>query len=393
MNTASPPLLFADMPPPRRVVLVTGLSGAGRSSILHILEDLGYEAVDNPPMKLIEELVSRGDKPAAVGIDTRSRGFDVGFVLTLLARLRLNPALLPELLYAAATEDVLLRRFTETRRRHPLAPHARVTDGITAETRLLAPLREAADLILDTTGLSLATLRAMVEARFGTPSTHPGLTLSLTSFAYPKGLPPDADLVFDARFLRNPHYDPILRPKTGLDADVAAYVEADPDFEPYLSKITDLLRLLLPRFVEEGKKYTNIAVGCTGGRHRSVHAVQRLAQWLATLCAATPGERAAGRVGWRVMVNHRELSGTGRVPEPYAVLETDMGRPGHSPDVERPSRASELERPSRPSELERPSRPTDIERPHRPGETERPHRPGDNARSAGSVVPAQAQEA
>jgi UPF0042 nucleotide-binding protein len=382
VNNGSPPLLFADMPPARRVVLVTGLSGAGRSSILHILEDLGYEAVDNPPMKLIEELVTRGDKPAAVGIDTRSRGFDVGFVLTLLARLRLNPALLPELLYAAATEDVLIRRFTETRRRHPLAPQARVTDGIAAETRLLAPLREAADLILDTTGLSLASLRAMVEARFGTPSTHPGLTLSLTSFAYPKGLPRDADLVFDARFLRNPHYDPILRPKTGLEADVAAYVEADPDFEPYLSKITDLLRLLLPRFVEEGKKYTNIAIGCTGGRHRSVHAVQRLAQWL-TMCAAETGDGAPGRMGWRVMVNHRELSGTGKVPEPYGIADAETARPGRPPDAERLAKPVDVDRPSRP----------EMERPPWPNDSERPFRPGDDARSAGSVVPAQAQEA
>jgi len=303
VNTASPPLPFADMPPPRRVVVVTGLSGAGRSSILHMLEDLGYEAVDNPPLRLIEELVTRGDRPVAVGSDTRSRGFDVAQMLNTLARLRLNPALRPELVFATATEDVLLRRYTETRRRHPLAPNGRVIDGIHAETALLAPLRELADLVLDTTGLPLAALRSMVEERFGVAGSAAGMTLSLTSFAYPKGLPRDADLVFDMRFLRNPHYDPILRPKTGLDPDVAAYVEADPDFEPYLSKITDLLRLLLPRFVDEGKKYANIAVGCTGGRHRSVYAVQRLSAWLADFC---PGDT----LPWRVMVNHRELAQT-----------------------------------------------------------------------------------
>jgi UPF0042 nucleotide-binding protein len=301
VNTEAVPQLFPDLPPARRVVLVSGLSGAGRSSMLHMLEDLGYEAVDNPPLKLMEELVTRGDRPTAIGIDTRSRGFDVGDALKALARLRLNPALRAELVFASAEEGVLIRRYTETRRRHPLAPNARVIDGIKAETSLLTPLREAADLVLDTSELPLAALRAMVEARYGMAGAQAGLTLSLTSFAYPKGLPRDADLVFDMRFLRNPHYDPILRPKTGLDPDVAAYVEGDPDFEAYLSKITDLLRLLLPRFVEEGKKYANIAIGCTGGRHRSVHVVQRLAIWLETFC---PGTAPA----WRVMVNHRELT-------------------------------------------------------------------------------------
>ncbi len=309
MNTAAEPELFPDMPPPRRVVVVTGLSGAGRSSILHMLEDLGYEAVDNPPLRLIEELVTRGDRPAAVGIDTRSRGFDVALVRTTLARLRLNPALQPELVFAAAEDGVLIRRYTETRRRHPLAPNGRVIDGIKAEVALMAPLREDADLVLDTSELPLAALRAMVESRFGVAGAVAGMTLSLTSFAYPKGLPRDADLVFDMRFLRNPHYDPILRPKTGLDPDVAAYVEADPDFEPYLSKITDLLRLLLPRFVEEGKKYANIAIGCTGGRHRSVHMVQRLAAWLAEFSQAGAQTGSAETApAWRVMVNHRELA-------------------------------------------------------------------------------------
>jgi UPF0042 nucleotide-binding protein len=142
----------------------------------------------------------------------------------------------------------------------------------------------------------------MVESRFGGPAaTFPGMTISLVSFAYPRGLPRDADLVFDARFLRNPHYDPILRPGTGLDCSVAAFIEADPAFEPFLAKVTDLLSLLLPRFVQEGKKYAGIAVGCTGGRHRSVHVVQCLASRLSEL-------RPAGTPPWRVTVNHRELT-------------------------------------------------------------------------------------
>jgi UPF0042 nucleotide-binding protein len=302
---AAPPQAAA-AEPARRVVLVTGLSGAGRASILHVLEDLGYEAVDNPPLPLMEELVTRGDRAMAVGIDTRSRGFDVAAVHHTLARLKLNPALRPELVFATADENVLIRRYTETRRRHPSALTGRVIDGIAAETALLAPLREAADLVLDTSELPLPTLRGLIEARFGGPAAaFPGMTISLVSFAYPRGLPRDADLIFDARFLRNPHYDPILRPGTGLDAAVAAFVEADPAFEPFLAKVTDLLSLLLPRFVEEGKKYVGIAVGCTGGRHRSVHVTQRLASNLASSRAEL---RPAGAPPWRVTVNHRELT-------------------------------------------------------------------------------------
>jgi UPF0042 nucleotide-binding protein len=288
------------------VVLVTGLSGAGRGSILHVLEDLGFEAVDNPPLPLMEELVTRGELPAAVGVDSRSRGFCTDAVLHTLERLRLNPALRPELLFAWAEDSVLIRRYTETRRRHPMAPRGRVIDGITAEAALLAPLREAADLVVDTSDLPLPALRGMIEARYGgAAASVEGLTVSLISFAYPKGLPRDADLVFDARFLRNPHYDPILRPGTGKDAAVAAYVAADAAFLPFVDKVTDLLSLLLPRFVEEGKKYLGVAVGCTGGRHRSVHVVESLAARLAQM-------GPAGGPPWRLSVTHRELSRSAR---------------------------------------------------------------------------------
>ena len=280
----------------RQVVLVTGLSGAGRLSILRVLEDLGYEAVDNPPLTLIEELVSRAERPVAVGIDARSRGFDSADVLSTLERLRLNQALRPELVFAYADDNALLRRFTETRRRHPLAPEGRVLDGIAREAVLTAPLREAADLVIDTSDTSLQALRALVESRFSCKG--PSLTTLLTSFAYPHGVPREADLVFDARFLRNPHYDPHLRLKTGMDADVAAYVEADPDFQTYFDQIEAMLRLLLPRFVQEGKKYVTIAVGCTGGRHRSVRIVEKLAVSLSAGLDMRCGQ---------ITVAHREL--------------------------------------------------------------------------------------
>jgi UPF0042 nucleotide-binding protein len=306
---------------PRRVVLVTGLSGAGKASTLRVLEDLGYEAVDNPPLPLMEEMVVRGERPAAICVDTRSRGFNAGAILETLARLRRNPGLRVELVFIYADETALLSRFTETRRRHPLAPTSRVADGVAAEIGLTAGLREAADLVLDTTDLRLPMLRRIIEQRFsGSAPEAAGMTVSVMSFAYPAGLPRDAELVFDARFLRNPHYDPILRDRTGLDPAVSAYVEADPDYAGFMDKVTDLLTLLLPRFVQEGKKYVSVAIGCTGGQHRSVHCVEVLANRLRCL----PTKRAehvdeagqpddTGPEGlWRVVVTHRELQPDGQ---------------------------------------------------------------------------------
>ena len=290
----------------RPVVLVTGLSGAGRSSILRVLEDLGYEAVDNPPITLIEELACRAEGPVAIGIDARSRGFDAAATLAALERLRQMETLAPELVFAFAEEGSLLRRFTETRRRHPLAPEGPVTDGITRETAITLPLRAAADLVIDTSDTALPALRRLVEARFAAPhSSHRSLTVSLLSFGYPRGLPKEADLVFDARFLRNPHYDPHLRARTGMDSEVAAYVEADPDFSRFFEQIVAMLRLLLPRFVQEGKKYVTIAVGCTGGRHRSVRIVEKLAIQLRL--AGCPQPTGLDMPAWQVTVAHREL--------------------------------------------------------------------------------------
>lgn len=293
-----------------RVVLVSGLSGAGKASILRALEDLGYEAVDNPPLTMVADVVRRSERPLAIGLDARSRGFDPDLVLSTLATLRSNPALRPELVYAWADETVLLRRFTETRRRHPLAPQGRVVDGIAEEAALTQALRNGADVVVDTSELPLAELRKLIEARFrphpmiGTQ--HPGLVVSLVSFAFPAGLPREADMVFDARFLRNPHYDPILRSRTGRDAEVAAYVEADPDFAGFMDRVEALLAVVLPRFVQEGKKYATIAVGCTGGRHRSVRIVELLARSLPMLANVGPDNK-----DWQVTVTHRELEKEG----------------------------------------------------------------------------------
>lgn len=288
------------------VVIVTGLSGGGKASILRALEDVGYEAVDNPPLTMLEEVISRADQKLAVGIDARTRGFDAAGVLDAIGRLRSNPDLRVQLVYAWADETTLLGRYTETRRRHPLAPQGVVAEGIAAENALTEPLREHANLMVDTTGLSIADLRRLVEQHFGAAAEQTQLIVSLVSFAFPKGLPREAELVFDARFLRNPHYDTILRSKTGLDPDVGAYVEADPDFSAFFSQIAELLKLVLPRFVQEGKKYATVAIGCTGGRHRSVHLIEKLAKhllWLGQENAAGQGSDTV----WKVLVTHREL--------------------------------------------------------------------------------------
>jgi len=282
----------------RQVMLVTGLSGAGKASILRVLEDMGYETVDNPPLSVLEALVGDGGQPLAAGVDSRTRDFDPAAALRLLERLRLRPDIAVTLVFATAEQDVLLRRYTETRRRHPMAPGgplgSSVADGIARESALMAPLRETADLVVDTSDLPLPDLRRMIERRFGTDGA-PGMGVSVMSFAYPKGLPREADLVFDLRFLRNPHYVDALRPMTGQDAPVAAYIEADPDFAPFWRCMTEMLGPLLPRYAQEGKKYLTIAVGCTGGKHRSVLAAERLAHHLQSQ-------------GWRVELVHRELS-------------------------------------------------------------------------------------
>jgi len=312
---------------PRPLVLVTGLSGAGKQSILRVLEDLGYETVDNPPLAILETLVREGAAPMAAGIDARTRGFQPDLALAAIARLRADPAVQPSLIYATAEEGVLLRRYTETRRRHPLAPGDRVQDGIAREAALLDPLREAADLVVDTSDLPIPDLRRMIEGRFGLEG-GPGLNLLVQSFAFPKGLPREADLVFDVRFLRNPHYDAGLRPMTGLDAPVAAFVAADPDFPAFWGRLTGFVEPLLPRYVAEGKKYLSIAIGCSGGRHRSVFTAERLAAHL----------RAQG---WRVDVAHRELAAARAMAAPDArpamarhpETETPKGAPAPQPPL------------------------------------------------------------
>ena len=285
-----------------RVVVVTGVLGAGKSSTLNVFEDMGYEAVDNLPLQLLGALIrpdSGFDKPLAVGIDIRTRNFDVERFFADLAHLReeaeaMSPKVEVILLFLDCDDIVLQRRFTETRRRHPLAKDRTVTDGIRAERRLIRPLRERADVAIDTTDYQLADLKDEIELHFPVERKD-GMSVSVMSFSYRQGLPREADLVFDVRFLANPHYEENLKMLTGRDQAVQEYIEADPDFASFFERLADMLSPLLPRFDAEGKSYLTIAVGCTGGRHRSVFVAEKLAAWLR-------------EADWRVRCHHRDVN-------------------------------------------------------------------------------------
>jgi UPF0042 nucleotide-binding protein len=280
-------------------LIVTGMSGAGRSTALKMLEDMGYEAVDNLPLSLLPNLIGprANGAPLAIGVDVRTRDFAVPSVASALDKLAKDKNLELKLVFLDCDDDHLERRFTETRRRHPLALERPVADGIKLERQRVWPLRDRADLVLDTSNLTPGELRRVLQGNFALASA-PGITLFVTSFSYRHGLPRDADLVFDMRFLKNPHYDPALQPLTGRDGAVGAFIESDPDFAPRFAELTDWLGHLLPRYESEGKSYLTIAIGCTGGRHRSVYVAERLARWLA----------GAGR---RVALMHRDLDRAG----------------------------------------------------------------------------------
>lgn len=280
---------------PRRIVLLTGPSGAGRSSAIRVLEDLGYEAIDNMPVRLIPVLVNdpMPDKPVALGIDPRNRDFSSTAITDALGQIAGVPDLMPELFYLDCRTDVLLNRFSETRRRHPLAEADRVEAGILREKELLAPVRERADVLVDTSDLNVHQLRAEVEHWFS-PGGQTQLAVSVQSFSYKRGLPRSVDMVFDCRFLKNPYWEPALRSKTGLDPDVRAHIWADRRAAEFEARLRDLLLWQLPSVLEEGKSHLSVAFGCTGGQHRSVAMAETLAAALA-------------EAGWRVSIRHREL--------------------------------------------------------------------------------------
>jgi UPF0042 nucleotide-binding protein len=265
-----------------RLVVVTGMSGAGKTSALKVLEDMGYEAVDNLPLPLLSALIGQageGQQPLAIGVDIRTRDLAVASFINELDELIAEKNVEVRLIFLDCDDDVLQRRFTETRRRHPLAADRPLMDGIRVERSRLARLRGRADAVIDTTEKTLGELQATLETSFDLDGA-PGLAIFVTSFAYGRGLPREADLVFDARFLKNPYYESELRMLTGEDEAVGAFIRTDPDFERFFKALTAMLKPLLPRYEKEGKSYLTIAIGCTGGRHRSVYVAERLTEWL-----------------------------------------------------------------------------------------------------------------
>ena len=264
-----------------RIILVTGMSGAGRTSTLHVFEDIGFEAIDNLPLSLLSDLVRGGasGRALAIGVDIRTRDFADDAFARELERLRDANYGPVTTIFLDCDDDILIKRYTETRRRHPLANEKPLADGIELERRMLDSVRNGADLVVDTSQSSPWHLKRQLTSRFACDDAA-GLGICITSFSFRRGLPREADLVFDVRFLRNPHYQLSLRPLTGRDSRVGNYIGEDGDFVTFMENLKGMLDLLLPRFEAEGKSYLTIAIGCTGGRHRSVFVAEILKDWM-----------------------------------------------------------------------------------------------------------------
>ncbi|MDO7705811.1 MAG: RNase adapter RapZ [Loktanella sp.] len=277
------------------LVLVTGPSGAGRTTAINVLEDLGFEVINNLPLSLLPRLLDGPplSHPLALGLDIRNRDFSIDALISAIDGMTNRPDIATQVLYLDASEEELVRRFSETRRRHPLVESGSLLSGISREKELLVPIRARADVLIETTGLSPHDLRAEIERLFAPDEGHM-MNVTVHSFSYKRGLPRGMDIVLDCRFLRNPHWDAALRDHDGRDAAVDAYVEGDTRFTQFFAQIKDMMDLLLPAYKEEGKSHLSIGFGCTGGQHRSVAVAERLAKSLAA-------------DGWQVSKRHREM--------------------------------------------------------------------------------------
>lgn len=277
------------------LVLITGPSGAGRSTAIHTLEDLGFEVIDNLPLSLVPRLVDGPPllRPMALGLDVRNRDFNTTTLIELIDTLTRDPRVHLELIYIDCTPSELIRRYSQTRRRHPLAPLETPTEGIAREIDLLAPIRARADHLIDTTEMSPHDLKAEIGHWFDQRAASP-MAVSVQSFSYKRGLPRGLDMVFDCRFLANPHWQAALREHDGRDPLVSGFVEKDPRFAEFFQRLQDLVLLLLPAHLQEGKAHLAIGFGCTGGQHRSVAVAEKLGNVLA-------------EAGWPVSKRHREL--------------------------------------------------------------------------------------
>ena len=278
-----------------QLILVSGPAGAGRTTAIRSLEDFGFEAIDNLPLDLVKSVLKpkKASAKIAIGLDTRGRDFSVEGLLDLLKSLSSLEHINFELLYLSCTMEALLRRYSETRRRHPLAdgktPHA----AIEQELILLEPIRNKANILIETSELTPHDLKASIKKFFSNTGVNL-LSISLKSFSYKRGLPRGTDMTLDCRFLKNPHWQEELRNKTGLDFDVSEYVASDPKFSEFIERVMKLLLFLLPSFKEEGKSSVEIGFGCTGGIHRSVAVTETVAKELEDS-------------GWSVSIKHREI--------------------------------------------------------------------------------------
>ncbi len=269
-------------PAPQRLLLVTGLSGAGKSTALDVLEDLGWETIDNFPVRLLKRLVTEPEDsaegtraPLAIGFDSRTRGFVPSEIIALIKQLESRGTLAITFMFIDCAGGELERRYNETRRRHPMAAGRTVHDGIAAERELLEPLRRWADIVIDSSAMAVNDLQSQVRGMFS-DTDNATMTLTVSSFGFARGMPPLADLVFDMRFLDNPHWVEGLRELTGQDAPVGEHIQRDPAFHTAFNQIRDLILTLLPRYAAQGKAYVHVAFGCTGGRHRSVFTAEAM---------------------------------------------------------------------------------------------------------------------
>lgn len=284
-----------------KVILVTGLSGAGKTTVLHTFEDMGYESIDNLPIALLPNLISMEDdapghpeeRPIAVGIDLRTRAFRPNRVVEEVEQLRKSENVDLTVLFMDCSNENLSQRFSETRRKHPLAHDRPIQDGITNERTLLTPIKRLADVVVDTTGLTIHDSRRRIKEMYE-QKDKPLLTIVTMSFGFGRGLPRSADLVFDVRFLNNPHYDESLHHLTGQSDKIGRFIEDDPNFKPFFQKTSDLVLSLLPLYRNEGKAYLTLAFGCTGGRHRSVFLAEEFGKLLEFS-------------GYRVNIVHRDI--------------------------------------------------------------------------------------
>ncbi|MEO0989747.1 MAG: RNase adapter RapZ [Pseudomonadota bacterium] len=281
-----------------QMVLVTGPGGAGRTTAIRSLEDIGYETIDNMPLTLLPRLLTGAppERPLALGVDVRNRDFSVATLNETLDLVAADPSMVSELLFLNARPEVLVRRYSETRRRHPLAPDDAPSLGVDRETALLDPIRDRADILIDTSEMTPHDLKAEIGRWFG-GKTGTKMSVSVQSFSYKRGVPNGLDMVLDCRFLRNPHWQPDLRASTGRDAVVATYVQQDPNYAAFFQRSVELVLLLLPAYLNEGKSHFALGFGCTGGKHRSVAVTEAVVKALA-------------ESGWRVSKRHRELERT-----------------------------------------------------------------------------------